>query len=146
MKRFPTEQAHKGRAIGMIAGIAIGFGVSFLIWGPCMFDWGVPSGLPILFCAFVGAFLGQGLLVEKGEAADTQEEFLSLVLKGGVKGLVVGSLIGACLGGLLAVLARYSHPSMGMGFLSMIILFGISAGGLLGFLSDASTSYRRPEK
>lgn len=137
-------RAKKGRLLGTILGTTAGFLVSYAIWGSEMWTWGVPSGIPILICMATGSFLGYALIDAKSQAERDWDETLFELAEVGVGGLLVGTGIGLAMLAIPAFVGwlLFSVPGT---LCVMITLVGASIGAVTGFLSSASTRYRRPE-
>jgi hypothetical protein len=130
--------------VGAFLGFFVGWGISYAIWGQDMWKWGTPSGLPMMFGAFILAVVGHALFDTPSEQERKIEESLVETMKAGWKGMLVGSGIGAAIGGLVA--AGFLWPaSTGAGGLLMVVALFVSMGGLVGFACGWSTNYKRPE-
>jgi hypothetical protein len=137
---FVKLRKTKGRLLGGCTGLALGACISYAFWGDVMWNRGVPSGIPILLGTVIGTFLGAVAIDEPFPEERRFSETIGKVIIGGTKGLITGSIIGALLGGLCAMALWYF--SLAKASLSLLLFFfGLSVGGLLGFMSSASTSY-----
>jgi len=137
-------QNQKGRLIGGLVGMGTGFGISYIVWGKTMWEWGVPSGVPILLAALIGGLIGHEIADTPTEEERRLTRAISQVMNDGAKGLFVGAGIGALIGGALSF-CLWWLASLGAALCVVIAFLGLSTGGLVGFLSAASTSYERPE-
>lgn len=131
----------KGRLFGTLLGTVAGLLVSYAIWGSEMWTWGVPSGIPIVFGAAVGCFLGYQLEAEKSEKERQLEQTLSGVGEAGARGLFLGTGIGMIVMALPALVC-WLFLSVPGSICVIMVLLGASTGGVLGFLSTASTRHK----
>jgi hypothetical protein len=131
----------KGQKIGLLIGGLIGLGVSYAIWGPSMWDWAVPSVIPVMFGSTIGAFIGHAVFDRPANREPTAQKQFKGPMGNGGKGMLLGAGIGVFIGGIAAALLWFVS-NQGFSFLYPSVLLVFPAiFGLVGFLGSASPDF-----